>query len=287
MELLLLLLLLLTAAAVASGSGEPAHPGYTHTDEEGPSSCGVVKEEAAAAAAAAAVPERREEFDGGRIVDISHYYREEMPAFESAEGTAGFLRLARSMRNGSDIANFSELRLTAHSGTHVDAPGHVFEHYFDAGFDVDTLDLAVLNGPAMLVDVPRDSNITAGVMESLHIPKGVRRVLFRTLNTDRKLMWKKEFDPSYVGFMKDGAQWLIDNTDIQLVGVDYLSVGAYDECIPAHLVFLEKRRRQLQLELANIHKEELIEGSSTVWVPEMARRAGGRRGAGARGRRCR
>ena len=78
-------------------------------------------------------------------------------------------------------------------------------------------------------------------MESLHIPKGVRRVLFRTLNTDRKLMWKKEFDSSYVGFMEDGAQWLIDNTDIQLVGVDYLSVGAYDECIPAHLVFLDKR----------------------------------------------
>ena len=91
-------------------------------------------------------PERRETHGGGRILDITHYYREDMPAFESAEGTPGFLQLARSMRNGSDIANFSELRLTAHSGTHVDAPGHVFEHYYDAGFDVDTLDLAVLNG---------------------------------------------------------------------------------------------------------------------------------------------
>lgn len=34
----------------------------------------------------------------------------------------------------------------------------------------------------------------------------------------RELMWKKEFDTSYVGFMKDGAQWLVDNTDIKLVG---------------------------------------------------------------------
>ncbi|XP_052167300.1 cyclase-like protein 4 isoform X2 [Oryza glaberrima] len=221
----LFLLLLLTGV-----TAEPAHPGYAEGDG---SSCDV---------AAVAVAERREEFDGGRIVDISHYYREEMPEWESADGTGGgFLRLVRSMRNGSDIANFSELRLTAHSGTHVDAPGHVFDHYYHAGFDVDTLDLAILNGPALLVDVPRDSNITANVMESLHIPKGVRRVLFRTLNTDRKLMWKKEFDTSYVGFMKDGAQWLIDNTDIRLVGVDYLSVGAFDECIPAHLVFLEKR----------------------------------------------
>nr|TKW32105.1 hypothetical protein SEVIR_2G148200v2 [Setaria viridis] len=154
--LLLLALLLLPAAAVASG-GEPAaaHPGYAHGVED---ACGVAEDEAEAAVLPA--PERREEFDGGRIVDISHYYREDMPAWESAEGTGGFLRLARSMRNGSDIANFSELRLTAHSGTHVDAPGHVFEHYYDAGFDVDTLDLAVLNGPALLVDVPRDKNIT-------------------------------------------------------------------------------------------------------------------------------
>uniref|UniRef100_A0A453L1W9 Uncharacterized protein n=1 Tax=Aegilops tauschii subsp. strangulata TaxID=200361 RepID=A0A453L1W9_AEGTS len=78
-------------------------------------------------------------------------------------------------------------------------------------------------------------------MESLHIPKGVQRVLFRTLNTDRNLMWKKEFDTSYVGFMKDGAQWLVDNTDIKLVGIDYLSVAAFDDLIPSHLVFLENR----------------------------------------------
>lgn len=31
-------------------------------------------------------------------------------------------------------------------------------------------------------------------------------------------MYKKEFDTSYVGFMKDGAQWLVDNTDVKLVG---------------------------------------------------------------------
>ncbi|KAH9602599.1 hypothetical protein KSS87_006654 [Heliosperma pusillum] len=95
--------------------------------------------------------------------------------------------------------------------------------------------------PAVLVDVPRDSNITAEVMKSLHIPKGVRRVLFRTLNTDKRLMFKKEFDSSYVGFTEDGAQWLIDNTDIKLVGIDYLSAAAFDHLAPAHLVFLKGR----------------------------------------------
>ncbi|KOM28910.1 hypothetical protein LR48_Vigan609s004200 [Vigna angularis] len=164
------------------------------------------------------VPPRREVYGNGRIFDISHQYHPEMPEFESKDGIGQFLWLPKSMKNGS-IANNSEMKLPTHTGTHVDAPGHVFDHYFDAGFDVDTLDLDILNGPALLVDVPRDSNITAEVMKSLHIPRGVIRVLFRTLNTDRRLMFQKEFDPSYVGFAVDGAKWFVENTDIKLVGV--------------------------------------------------------------------
>ncbi|KAL3814257.1 hypothetical protein ACJIZ3_015525 [Penstemon smallii] len=186
------------------------------------------------------VPSRREIYENGEIIDITHKYTPHSPVGDSTEGLGQFITLLMSMKNGSDY-NFSELKIPVHSGTHVDAPGHMYESYFDEGYDVDTLDLRVLNGPALLVDVPRDKNITAEVMNSLNIPKGVRRVLFRTLNTDRRLMYNKAFDTSYVGFMKDGAQWLVENTDIKLVGIDYLSVAAYDDLIPSHLVFLKSR----------------------------------------------
>ncbi|KAG6383971.1 hypothetical protein SASPL_156237 [Salvia splendens] len=56
--------------------------------------------------------------------------------------------------------NFSELNFPLHADTHVDAPGHFYENYFEQGFDADTLDLIVLNGPELLVDVLRDENIT-------------------------------------------------------------------------------------------------------------------------------
>lgn len=186
------------------------------------------------------LPVRQEVYDGGRIFDISHRYTPDMPSFDSDEGIGQFLWLPQSMKNGS-IANNSEMKMQTHTGTHVDAPGHVFDHYFDAGFDVDTLDLEVLNGPALLVDVPRNKNITAEVMESLNIPKGVRRVLFRTLNTDRRLMFTKKFDTSYVGFTQDGAKWLVENTNIKLVGIDYLSVAAYSDLLSAHYAFLKGR----------------------------------------------
>ncbi|KAJ0716144.1 putative arylformamidase [Helianthus annuus] len=185
-------------------------------------------------------PIRSEVYDNGRIIDITHRYHPEMPSWGSDEGLGQFLRLPNSMKNGSR-SNVSEMKLVTHTGTHVDAPGHMIDEYFDAGFDVDTLDLLVLNGPALLVDVPRDSNITAEVMKSLNIPKGVQRVLFRTLNTDRRLMWQKQFDTSYVGFLRDGAQWLKDNSDIKLVGIDYLSAAAFVDSVATHRVFFESR----------------------------------------------
>ncbi|XP_056160950.1 cyclase-like protein 2 isoform X4 [Syzygium oleosum] len=221
--------LLIAAAAVAAAAAIDAYPTIPSVGDCSVSDGGEELR-----------PVRREVYDGGRIFDISHRITSDMPSWKSDDGLGQFVRLAGSMKNGS-LANNSDMKLPAHTGTHVDAPGHVFDHYFDAGFDVDTLDLAVLNGPALLVDVPRDKNLTAEIMESLHIPKGVRRVLFRTLNTDRRLMYKKEFDTSYVGFMKDGAKWLVENTDIKLVGIDYLSVAAFDDLIPSHLVFLESR----------------------------------------------
>ncbi|PWA92712.1 cyclase [Artemisia annua] len=222
-----LIFLMLFLPCIALSSQNSAYPSPYGDDKD---SCGSDLK-----------PLRREVYGNGKIFDITHRISSETRSWDSDDGVGDqYLNLYISMKNGTEY-NFSELKLPVHSGTHVDAPGHVFENYYDAGFDIDSLDLEVLNGPALLVDVPRDKNITADVMKSLNIPKGVRRVLFRTLNTDRRLMWQKRFVTNYVGFMKDGAQWLKDNTDIKLVGVDYLSVAAYDDLIPSHLVFLESR----------------------------------------------
>lgn len=227
-SLLLLIATTLTLTATSTLAPDSAYPSpYGAAD-----SCGGAAEEL--------IPPRREVYGSGKIYDITHKFTPETPSGITENGIGQFLQLAASMKNGS-LYNFSEIKLPAHAGTHVDAPGHMFDDYFDAGFDVDSLDLEVLNGPALLVDVPRDSNLTAEVMKSLNIPKGVKRVLFRTLNTDRHLMLQKKFDTSFVGFKKDGAQWLVDNTDIKLIGIDYLSVAAYDDLIPSHHVFLRGR----------------------------------------------
>ncbi|RWW37023.1 hypothetical protein BHE74_00057912 [Ensete ventricosum] len=131
----LLLLLEIISSAAAS-----AHPGYPE-----PAECG---------GGAELLVVRREEYGGGRILDITHAYREDMPGWEMEEGLGRFLWLSKSMDNGSSVAYFSEMKLPAHSGTHVDAPSHVFQRYFEAGFDVDTLDLDLLNGMLHISNPP-------------------------------------------------------------------------------------------------------------------------------------
>lgn len=134
--LLLLICAAALAAAAAATSASEAYPsGY-----DAPS-CDVEL-----------VPVRREVYDGGRIFDITHRITPDLPSFGSDDGIGQFLWLPRSMKNGS-LANNSVMKMDTHTGTHVDAPGHFYDHYFDAGFDVDTLDLAVLNGILYLVSV--------------------------------------------------------------------------------------------------------------------------------------
>ncbi|OWM79199.1 cyclase-like protein 2 [Punica granatum] len=226
-HLLLFTLASLSLSAAATSAAYPTIPGTADPTDD----CSEPER---------LVPVRQEVYGNGKIIDITHRITPELPAYETMGTVGQILWLPISIKKGN-LTNNSEMKLPSHTGTHVDAPGHVFDHYFDAGFDVDTLDLEVLNGPALVIDVPRDKNITAEVMESLEIPKGVRRVLFRTLNTDRGLMYKNFFDTSYVGFMEDGAKWLVENTDIKLIGIDYLSVAAFDDLIPSHLVLLKSR----------------------------------------------
>lgn len=129
---LLLLPLLITSLSLPIPCSSSAHPAY-----DGARSCDVSDD---------LRPVRREEYGGGRIIDITHFYREDMPYGESMQdGLGQFLWLPMSMKNGSRY-NGSVMKLPGHAGTHVDAPGHMFQHYFEAGFDIDTLDLDVLNG---------------------------------------------------------------------------------------------------------------------------------------------
>ncbi|KAL2622245.1 hypothetical protein R1flu_002450 [Riccia fluitans] len=177
-----------------------------------------------------------------RILDITHEMRPDLPSFGDEWPVTDAVKLVKSMRRDNHVCNLSELKLIVHSGTHVDAPGHFVNEMYEGGYDVNGLDLQILVGPVLIVDVSKEEgHITEQVMQKLNIPRGVERVIFKTSNTPRRLMYKPQFDRSYIGFTKGGAEWLVANTDIKLIGSDYLSVAIAEDQTGPHEVFLSRR----------------------------------------------
>lgn len=81
-----------------------------------------------------------------KIVDITHEMRLDLPSFDDGNPLTDAVTLLKGMRRDGHSCNLSELKIMVHSGTHVDAPGHFVNEMYEAGFDVNGLDLNVLVG---------------------------------------------------------------------------------------------------------------------------------------------
>jgi arylformamidase len=135
-------------------------------------------------------------------------------------------RLARG-----DSSNVSTLHMSAHSGTHVDAP----RHFFDQGPGTEALALDVLVGRARVIEVISRSGITVEELAAQDF-SGDERILIKTPNS--RLWGSAEFHADYVGVTESGARHLVAQ-GVRLVGVDYLSVETYKTPgAPAHHVLL-------------------------------------------------
>lgn len=136
----------------------------------------------------------------------------------------------RRMRRG-DPNNASALRMSAHAGTHIDAPFH----FVPDGATIDALPLEIFIGPALVQAVEAERYITKAHVDAMDL-QGEVRVLFKTRNS--QLLKRSTFDPDFVAFSEEAAQALVAQ-GIKLVGLDYLSVAHADEQIPVHRAFLD------------------------------------------------
>jgi arylformamidase len=119
-----------------------------------------------------------------------------------------------------DLANVSHLSLGTHTGTHMDPP----LHYLPGGLGIDEMPLATGIGPARVVEIQDRDAITSHELLAADIAPN-ERVLFKTRNSAR--VWKTDaFVEDFVAISVEAAEYLA-TTGVQLVGVDYLSVGAF------------------------------------------------------------
>jgi len=147
-------------------------------------------------------------------IDISLPLRDRMVHWP---GDAPFERLKTLALADGDACNLSEIRCSAHTGTHMDAPLHFIEH----GAAIDSLPLDATVGPARVIEI-RDPRLIRIVELEPHRPQRGERLLFKSANS--RLWSVPEFQNDYVSIPPDTARFLA-GIGVRTVGVDYLSVG--------------------------------------------------------------
>ena len=157
-------------------------------------------------------------------VYLSHILTESTPLY-GGKGKVKIERV-RSISKG-DTSNNTEISLSAHAGTHVDAPFH-FDPQGKKLEDYPA-DYWYASKPA-LVNFPVEPGMILRMEhleEKLHqIPKDVDLLLLKTGAEE----WRKTQQDSYseqgVGLGTDVASWLRRNLNLKFIGLDFISVSS-------------------------------------------------------------
>jgi arylformamidase len=119
-----------------------------------------------------------------------------------------------SVRGASSMD--SKITLGSHTGTHIDAPKHVFED----GAALDEIPLEQIVGKCRVLDfTDSEESIKVSDLEKHDIKEG-ERILAKTKNSE---IGFKEFRNDYIYLDGDAAEYLAQKR-VALFGIDYLSV---------------------------------------------------------------
>lgn len=166
-----------------------------------------------------------------RIFDISLTVTAELPVWPGDPAIE--LTRVSKMEDG-EHNNVTQIAMSAHAGTHVDAP----YHFIADGKTIEQLALDALIGPALVVELPAEcSLITAEDLKRLAIPAGTQRLLLKTRNSSYWQQPGLDFQRDFVAISPDAAQYLVER-GLRLVGIDYFSVAPFGDSVPTHRALL-------------------------------------------------
>ena len=143
------------------------------------------------------------------------------------------LKQISSIAEGDD-ANVTQVSMSVHTGTHIDAP----DHFLGNGDTVDNIPLDLLVGKAVVVEILTEDMITKEDLKKVGVLAGIKRILFKTSNSAYWAAGNQEFQEDFIALGEDAAKYLV-SIGIEVVGVDYLSIAPYADSAPTHRVLLE------------------------------------------------
>jgi len=127
------------------------------------------------------------------------------------------------------LFNLSRISMSAHCGTHMDAPWHIVE----GGKTLHELDSELFFGEAGLVECLGVGHITTEALGASPLP---RRLLLKTRNSEFPATGS--FYDEFAALTEAAATRLVAE-GVRLVGIDYLSIAPADAPVPVHRILLE------------------------------------------------
>jgi arylformamidase len=166
-----------------------------------------------------------------RIIDITLPLSDQTPVWEGDNGIV--IKQVASISKNSDF-NVSCVKFGVHSGTHIDAPFHVFND----GNTNEKISLDPLIGPVKVLRIDDSVNvITREVLLASGFRKGIKRLLLKTKNTEYWLKKPWRFNREYAAVDSSAAKLLVDE-GISFVGIDYFSISPFNDLKAPHEILL-------------------------------------------------
>lgn len=168
----------------------------------------------------------RKEFDHpmNKIYDVSMTIHPGMMVWKGYEKKKAHFSIDSDFQTGT--VHETRVSLNVHTGTHLDAPLHVFED----GATIDSIPPERLIGPARVVDF---TNVTPSIgkehLASLDLQKG-EWLLIKTRDSFNET---DDFDREFVFLNAEGAAYLAE-TGINGVAIDALGIERDQQGYPTH-----------------------------------------------------
>lgn len=163
-----------------------------------------------------------------KIIDLTQNISAQMPVYPGTEQP----RLSPSSTLAQDGFRETLLQMVSHTGTHLDAPGHIFVE----GATLDQLPVDTFCGMGVIIDatVCQNGEIPLSVIE----PYGgkMRFCQFALLKTNWDRYWGEEHYFSGYPLLSDEAvQYLASQQQLTGIGIDAISFDKIDSAeLPIH-----------------------------------------------------
>ena len=166
-----------------------------------------------------------------KLIDISRILNDEALVY-SGDIPPKFERV-KKIEN--DNYNRTVISMSAHSGTHIDAPNH----FITDGKAIHELDLSVFYGECTVVEC-------AGII-------GDSKIIDILKNCSKRLLFKGQNE------LSENAATLISDSHVKLIGVESHCVGNINHPLLVHVILLKKGVVLVEgLDLSNVNPGEYI-----------------------------